>query len=175
MNRPNFTKVFMVEIGNCTCVQLCGGQEQWEHDLRVLFTDLPVVLDDDEKKEQEREEQLVKIRGSMASRYMLVSSAKENKIEMINSFIEHIASLKEMHGQDMAFPPWPSVDDPPATERVRRLSSSSNVSVHSATSSSASSSSHVLNHKLFYLCQDGTVWTVVQARLETRIFNPTVF
>ena len=68
---------------------------------------MPIVLDEDESKEKERNACLEKIRKSIASRFMEIEDAratdKEKRDALFEGFETHVARLKEIHGRDLEF------------------------------------------------------------------------
>ena len=142
-------------------------QEEWENEINKLFSALPVLLDDDEEEERKRDAGLCEIRGNLAQRFMEVSYYEQDdaddRMSLKDAFEKHVEKLKGIHGPDMVFAPFPSKTTPehPSPTIERSTSSSSLVS---GVSGSSSSKPDVIPHQFFYLCRQGSVWTVLQAR-----------
>ena len=121
-----------------------------------LLSEVPLVLDEDDARERERDQKLLEVRGKLASWFLEIRHDNSMK-EVLFTFL---SKLKEMHGQDMVFAPLPDCDTQPEPKPETLVRKASSVSSLSTQSSSGSS---VAAHKLFYLCHEGTVWTVIQA------------
>ena len=131
-------------------------EEQRMHQVESLLSEVPLVLDEDDDRERDRDQKLLEIRGKLASWFLEIRH-DNNMREVLFTFL---SKLKEMHGQDMVFAPLPECEtqpEPKADALVRKASSVSSLSTESSSGSS------VVSHKLFYLCHEGTVWTVIQA------------
>ena len=140
----------------------------WEEELGGLFSALPIVLDEDESKEKERNACLEKIRKSIASRFMEIEDAramdKEKRDALFEGFETHVARLKEIHGRDLEFAPWPALSPQclkleTTDDNVPAKRKGSNASLKSTSSTEKSD---IAPHEFFYLCKDSAVWTVVQ-------------
>lgn len=127
------------------------------------------MLDDDEEEQRKRDAGLQEIRGNLAERFMEVSYYEQDDADdpmsLKNAFENHVEKLKGIHGPDMVFAPIPSKpkSEEPSPTLQRSTSSSSLVS---GVSGSSSSKPDVIPHQFFYLCHQGSVWTVLQARVK---------
>eukprot|EP00435_Cladocopium_sp_Y103_P049541 s1312_g15.t1 len=141
-------------------------KDEWEAKLSTLFAELPVVLDDDDEQEKKRSDAVEGIRNMVAARCMELCrasngpNAKQDLESTKQGFLEHLSKLKEIHGPDMVFGPCPCDETSEKQDEHLKRSSTSQSLQSESTSSSASKDSS-LKHKLFYLCKEGTVWTVV--------------
>lgn len=155
------------------CLFIFPYKDEWEAKLAERFADLPVVLDDDEDQERKRDLAVEEIRGMIATRCMELfagtnePNAKLDLESMKQGFLDHLAKLKEIHGPDLVFGPCPCGETSEKQDDHLKRSSTSQ-SLQSDSTSSAASKDSSVKHKLFYLCKEGTVWTVVQATLDVQ-------
>lgn len=149
-------------------------QDEWESKLGELLAELPIVLDDDEEMERKRRVSVEEIRAMVASRCMELchgTNGPDRKLDLESTkqgFLDHLTKLKEIHGPDMVFGPCPCSQTSEEQGGDLKRSSTSQ-SLQSDSTSSAASTDSSVKHKLFYLCKEGTVWTVVQATLVVQL------
>lgn len=108
------------------------------------------------------------VRANIAQRWTNISKSKGTMDEqdfraLMNEAKEHLASLKVIHGREMVFGPWPALPCEKGEAQVPASTRLSTASHASSSSSGKNGSAAIVPHKFWYLCQNGTVWTVVQA------------
>ena len=149
-------------------------KDEWESKLGELLAELPIVLDDDEEMERKRRVSVEEIRAMVASRCMELchgTNGPDRRLDLESTkqgFLDHLTKLKEIHGPDMVFGPCPCSQTSEKQGGDLKRSSTSQ-SLQSDSTSSAASTDSSVKHKLFYLCKEGTVWTVVQATLVVQL------
>ena len=149
-------------------------KDEWESKLGELLAELPIVLDDDEEMERKRRVSVEEIRAMVASRCMELchgTNGPDRRLDLESTkqgFLDHLTKLKEIHGPDMVFGPCPCSQTSEEQGGDLKRSSTSQ-SLQSDSTSSAASTDSSVKHKLFYLCKEGTVWTVVQATLVVQL------
>ena len=128
------------------------------------------MLDDDEEEDRKRDAGLEEIRGNLAQRFMEVSyytqDDADDTMSLKNAFEKHVEKLKGIHGPDMVFAPIPSQPKPEEPSPNLERSSSSSSLVSGVSGSSSSPKPDMMPHQFFYLCHQGSVWTVLQARVQ---------